>query len=146
MLEALAAAPTVATVPSVVLKDNVKLYGKITDLGGGVSNNVWFEWGTDTNYDNTTALVSQISIGIFSDTISRTGLTVGTIYHFRACASNGADTSYGSDTTFVIGNVFEVGDGKPYATIQLGVNAASANNGDVVYVHAGEYTENVNIR
>jgi len=65
--------------------NSAKLAGTLTDLGGADSVNVWFEWGTTTNYGNETIHQVKNSTGIFNETI--TGLDPNTIYYFRATAS-----------------------------------------------------------
>lgn len=69
------------------------------------NTNVWFQWGIDTNYGNTTPQLSLSSANNFSQTI--TGLSQNTTYHFRAVGSNYANNNaniYGQDMTFYTGN------------------------------------------
>ena len=67
-----------------------------------VSGTASFQWGTNTNYGNTT--VAQ-SIGGGTTNFSQviTGLTVGTTYHFRAVVSNSLGIPYGLDQQFIAG-------------------------------------------
>ncbi len=67
-------------------------------MGGASSCDVWFQYGLTTSYGSETAHQPKTSTGAFSASIS--SLTPGTLYHFRAAASNSAGTSYGSDKTF----------------------------------------------
>ena len=56
---------------------------------GNLAATVWFEWGTDTNYGNSTPaqpLLSDTNHFNASQTIS--GLVRGTTYHFRSVATN----------------------------------------------------------
>ncbi len=58
-------------------------------------------WGTAANPDisgDHLATNPLVSSGPFSVTI--TGLTAGTLYHYRAYATNGVGTNYGADLTF----------------------------------------------
>ena len=72
------------------------LNGTLTSLGDATTVHVYFEWGTDTSYGNSTAMQSRSSPGAFSAGI--TGLSPNTSYHFRAVAVG--STVYGSDATF----------------------------------------------
>ncbi len=69
--------------------------------GNGEDTHYYFEWGTDTNYGNTTAAPPGTDFGSPSGPQSLSfdlaGLTVETTYHYRIVASNAAGTSYGSD-------------------------------------------------
>ena len=91
--------PQVTTNPaSNVESTYATLNGYLSDLGGSGSCDVWFEWGTTTNYGHTTSLQTRYSCGSFYDNII--GLTPETTYHFRAVASSSAGTAYGDDVTF----------------------------------------------
>ncbi|MBE7497840.1 MAG: hypothetical protein HS117_23085 [Verrucomicrobiaceae bacterium] len=61
----------------------------------------WFEYGTTTAYGNNTL---QSSIGNGGEPVlsqqTLTGLLPGTLYYYRAVASNGLGTTYGTDMTF----------------------------------------------
>jgi len=94
------APPTVATnSASGIGTDTATLNGTLISLGSAASVNVWFEWGLDTSYGNTTPVESKSSTGAFSAPLS--GLIPGTIYHFRAVAHGDRDPVYGADLTFV---------------------------------------------
>jgi len=78
---------------------DAQLVGSVTP---GPSNTlVWFQWGADTNYGNSTPAQSVAtgftSIG-FGDTISN--LTPNTTYHFRSVASNAFGLVTGGDASF----------------------------------------------
>src|SRR5262252_5116716 len=64
----------------------------------GLATMAYFQWGTTTAYDQTTA--SQ-SIGSGTGTVSvsatLTGLTPSRTYHYRVVASNDAGTTFGTD-------------------------------------------------
>ena len=79
----------------------------------------WFEYGTTSNYGSSTTptpidATSGTPVAV-DNQIS--GLSLGTVYHFRLVATNGAVTSLGADVTFtasaaplVANGGFETGD------------------------------------
>ena len=68
----------------------------------GSPTTVYFQWGPTTSYGRATVPQSLgnglDAISVFADI---TGLSAGTLYHFRVVASNGQGTTQGSDLTFV---------------------------------------------
>jgi hypothetical protein len=67
----------------------------------GFSTNYHFEWGATVSYGNNTSTVpAGAGIAIISVNAPITGLTAGTIYHFRLAAVNSEGTSYGNDMAF----------------------------------------------
>ena len=62
------------------------------------SNYVYFQWGTTTNYTNTTNQQNINSSNSFSQVI--TGLSLNTTYHFMAVVQSNNGTYYGQDMTF----------------------------------------------
>ena len=76
------------------------LNGTLSNLGSASSCNVWFQWGFDTSYSNTTSHVIKDSKRSFSDTI--TGLSSSSTYHFRTVAENNSGIVYGEDKAFTI--------------------------------------------
>jgi streptogramin lyase len=67
----------------------------------GQDTTYWFEYGTDTSYGSSTApLPAGSGTAVVSALDSLSGLTPGTIYHFRVVASNAAGTTHGQDTAF----------------------------------------------
>ena len=72
-------------------------YLAIPYISGNASNYVYFEWGTDLNYNNKSGR-QYLSSGSFSQVIS--GLYSNTTYHFRAVAQNNYGTIYGQDMIF----------------------------------------------
>ena len=91
-------APIVSTgTASNVGPNSATLNGNLLDMGAS-SCSVWFEYGTTTSYGSSTTHTPKTSTGAFSASISE--LSSGTLYHFRACASNSGGTSYGEDSTF----------------------------------------------
>ena len=80
-------------------------------LNGAVNPNgttafAWFQWGTSTSYGNST---TRTNAGSGSSAVPWgavvTGLVPGTLYHFRAAATNSVGTNYGSDSTFTTSNL-----------------------------------------
>jgi hypothetical protein len=78
-------------------------------LSASVNPNHWptvylFEWGPSLNYGSSTLLENPIG-GLENESIpvqvGISGLTPGTLYHFRAVAVNFAGTTNGPDHTFV---------------------------------------------
>jgi len=61
----------------------------------------WFEWGSTTDYGQTTALqdVAPGSVGVLVSA-NLIGLPAGTTYHFRLVARNGSNVVFGNDRTF----------------------------------------------
>jgi len=89
--------PTVVTLAaSSITHGTATLNGTINP--NGASSTVYFQWGTDTNYGNTTTQTGVNSAEPFDAGI--TGLSPNTTYHFQIVATNGGGTSYGADTTF----------------------------------------------
>jgi len=76
------------------------LNGTLNYLGENPEVLVWFEWGETDSYGNTTTKETKSQTGTFSANLS--GLTKGTTYHFKACASKTDDTGQvcGEDKTF----------------------------------------------
>ncbi len=91
------------TLPSVVTTTAsttpvVTLMGNLTSMGGAPSSLVSFQYGTTTSYGTATAGVTLTSLTAFGTVVS--GLSCGTIYHYRAVANNSAGTVYGMDKAF----------------------------------------------
>jgi Concanavalin A-like lectin/glucanases superfamily len=93
----------------------------------------WFEWGTTTNYGNTTPPINLGATNI-ALTVSEplTGLITGTTYHFCLDATNNLGSTFGDDLTFtplvkdLVINTNDSGPGSLRATI------ASAGSGDTI--------------
>jgi len=74
------------------------MQGNLFDIGTYASVYLAFQYGLDTNYGYTTSETSAATEQTLSVTL--TGLTPNTTYHYRAVARNGVVYSYGEDTTF----------------------------------------------
>jgi outer membrane protein assembly factor BamB len=91
--------PVVATNPATnIASSSARLHGTVDPHG--LTTTVHFEYGTTTSYGHTTA--SQSKTGDVYQNVSAdiTGLTAGTVYHFRIVGTNSAGTRYGLDRTF----------------------------------------------
>lgn len=116
----------------------------------------WFQWGTDTNYGNTTFQQTLNYGGQFTQALGN--LSPNTTYHFRAVAQINGSTVYGQDMTFIA-------SGSGYGNTQLQVtkavinlstgnlnwqNSVSANQGDIlsfaVTLQASQNINNVYLR
>lgn len=115
-----AGAPTVTTgnpQASSVEETSVRVWGTVTD-DGGESCSGRFEYGTTVGYGSYTSWAS----GLESDTAfsnELTGLSAGTLYHYRAVASNSGGTDYGADVTVLT---------KPYKPYNVVVTSTSTQN------------------
>ena len=94
------------TGPPVVITSAVSLIASFSaTLNGtvdphGLTTNVYFQYGTTTNYGLTTATQSRTGNTYLNVTANISGLTASTTYHFRIVATNSGGTRYGSDRTF----------------------------------------------
>ncbi len=96
------AAPTVTTNAATSLTTTgATLNGTVSS--NGASTTVTFDYGTSVAYGSSaTAAQSPLAAGASGSAVSAaiTGLTCGTLYHFRVKGVNTAGTSNGSDLTF----------------------------------------------
>jgi len=97
--------PSVTTDPATdITTISATLNGTLDDDGGEACT-CGFEWGLTTDYGETTSTESKTEGQTFAQAIS--GLSPGTLYHFRAKATNSWGTVYGSDLTFTtLGDVY----------------------------------------
>jgi len=91
--------PTVTTEPATdVTCSSATLNGNLTSIGNATYVDVYFDWGLDTGYGNTTSAGNLTEAGTFSAAIN--GLSPSTTYHFVARATDGNSTYTGADMTF----------------------------------------------
>lgn len=79
----------------------VEAIGELTGMGGEVSLDCYFEYGTTTSYGSDTSVSADTltEAGLFH--IQITGLSGETTYHMRAVAEDGdSNKYYGEDKTF----------------------------------------------
>lgn len=90
--------PPVATTLPVQVSPYYLIKGQFNPRGGYAG--AWFEWGTTTNYGNTTPVQMNASgYGEYSFGFAPT-LAQNTVYHYRAVASNQFGLSQGADVRF----------------------------------------------
>jgi len=135
-------------VPSLVALEG-SLSGTTVLLNGvanpnGTSTRAWFEWGTTTDYGNTTPpqVVGSGNVGIhFSQFLSN--LNYGVTYYFRAVASNSLASAVSANRNFTIPIFTAVNTDLP------GVAASSVawgdfdNDGDLDILLTGRTSTNV---
>lgn len=98
-------APSVATNPALVGATTATLHGAITNTGGNDATEHGFAYSTDSGLStgvSTTTLGSFTGTGNFEEGIL--GLNTDTPYYYRAYATNGSGTGYGTIRTFTTGN------------------------------------------
>lgn len=123
-LTEVASTPLCALAPTVTTNAASSLTATGATLNGTVSSNgastiVTFEYGLTTGYGSTvSAAQSPLAAGASSSPVSAavTGLTCGTLYHFRTKGVNSAGTTYGNDLTFT-----------PVCPAVISINRASTN-------------------
>ena len=95
----LAGLATVITDPATLVAANSATLNGTLDNDGGEACDCGFEWGETIAYGNTTPTQSRTTGQTFAQAIA--GLDPYKTYHFRAVATSGAGTSYGTDRTFM---------------------------------------------
>ena len=90
--------PTVQTITANVGATNALLIGSMNP--GGINTAGWFQWGTTTNYGNSTAAYLDSGTSDVQFYIGINNLSGGTIYHYRAVASNSVGMAFGNDMSF----------------------------------------------
>jgi hypothetical protein len=101
LFQTLLQAPVVVTDPATnITETTAQLNGNLVDMGGASSCEVWFVWDTVeylnwSDYTFTTTSKVLSTPGSFDQII--TNLDANVTYHFRAVASNIAQTSQGDD-------------------------------------------------
>lgn len=92
--------PSVTTLAaSEVTSNSARIWGNLNAMGSAASVTVSFEYGRSTIYGSVTTQQTMTTTGNFSTVI--TGLSSGSIYHFRAVADGGTyGIAYSLDMTF----------------------------------------------
>ena len=113
--------PTVSSVSPSVEETTATLNGDLTSLGDYSPVYAFFQYGLDTSYGTDTAEQEKTATGAFTQGI--TGLSKGTLYHFRAACRYGSNV-YGGDNTFLT---------KPDEPMGFNANATSASEIDLAW-------------
>ena len=90
--------PEVATGPATEIEFTEATINGLLEDDGGLLCDCAFEWGLTESYGNITPVQGKTAGEYFSQLI--TGLEPGTVYHFRAVASNVFGLSHGIDRAF----------------------------------------------
>ncbi len=112
-VEPVAAATEAATD---LTENSATLNGTLSNLASGDTIYAAFDWGTDTEYGQTTEVQTLSANGAFSAGIG--SLTPNTTYHYRAKTGDGSSIFYGEDVSFT--------------TLQPPIILTVARNGSVV--------------
>ena len=101
--------------------NRVVLQGDVSVSPPGTATNVWFQWGSSLNFENSTSQQMISSSGNFSQPVYN--LSPNATYYYRAVANNASfGTVYGSVFSFntpSCGN-YNYGDGNYYANYNYG--------------------------
>jgi len=90
--------PEVATGPATEIEFTEATINGLLEDDGGLLCDCTLEWGLTESYGNITPVQGKAAGEYFSQLI--TGLESGTVYHFRAVASNVFGLSHGIDRAF----------------------------------------------
>jgi uncharacterized protein (TIGR02145 family) len=123
---------TLGQVPTVTTLSATNLTVTSVTLNGSVNANylstvVTFEYGTTTSYGSTISATQSPVTGNTNASVSAdiSGLTTGTIYHYRIKAVNSLGTTYGSDLT--IATLGQVPTATTLAATNIGGTSATLN-------------------
>ena len=117
--------------PTSVGATSTMMQGELFDIGTYASVYLSFEYGLDTNYGYFTSETSAASPQTHSVTL--TGLTPNTTYHYRAVARNGVVYSYGQDTTFTTATSSASQGSTTPLISTLGVFSGYQETGDLLF-------------
>ncbi len=94
--------PVVNTTSAASITTASATLGGSVNASGGASCTVSFEYGTTTAYGQTQAAIPATVVGSALNTVAAgvTGLTSGTLYHYRTKVVAGNQTYFGTDKTF----------------------------------------------
>ncbi len=91
--------PSVTTLSQInVSSSGATIRGNLTDMGNDSQVGVYFEWGPNISFGETTPTIQRSTIGTFSRNI--TDLDYNTTYYYRAVGLNSAGFSNGSTLSF----------------------------------------------
>jgi hypothetical protein len=132
---ATAIAPTVTTTTASNIKSvSATIGGNVTADGGDATIERGIVWATTAN---PTIANNKFQIGtgtgVFSNTV--TGFPAGTLIHYRAYATNGAGTGYGTGLTLTTGAALNTS-----STPQTNVSCNGGNNGTATVIVTGGTT------
>jgi uncharacterized protein (TIGR02145 family) len=118
--------PTTSAASS-ILCTSVHLAGTVN--APSVSNSVIFEYGTTTGYGQTkTATPSSVTGTNVAVAADLTGLTIGTLYHFRLKTNNSTGSSYSADRTFTTLTTVSDGESNVYSVVKIGTQLWMKDN------------------
>lgn len=107
------------------------MQGELFYIGTYASVYLSFQYGLDDNYGYSTSETSAASEQTLSVTL--TGLTPNTTYHFRAVARSGVVYSYGADTTFTtVFSISSAGSTTPLIN-NIGAFSGYQSDGDLLF-------------
>ncbi|MFH0841716.1 MAG: FISUMP domain-containing protein [Bacteroidota bacterium] len=140
---------TSGQVPSVENDDVTNLKIGTVTLNGYINPNhlsttVFFEWGTSTAYGSNTGAAQGTLTGSTSLVVNAdlSGLTPGTIYHYRICATNELGTSYSGDQTLKTYVVADA-DNNYYYSVTIGTQTWMQENLKTTHLRDGSVISQV---
>lgn len=102
--------PAITTNPATNVIGNSAILNAFVN-GNGLATTAWFEWGTNTNFPNSTTQ-NYYGSSVSNYNITLTGLTPNTVYYFRAVAQNTKGRVFGNTVSFTTNSSY-VGSNYP---------------------------------
>ncbi len=90
--------PTITTNPATNISNQGAILNAFVN-GNNLSTTAWFEWGTNTNFSNSTAQ-NYYGYNVSNYNITLTGFIPNTVYYFRAVAENSKGRVFGNTVSF----------------------------------------------